>query len=225
MVEIVVTGINNDLTKVTNTMLTLVRPDVFKLEQAILEHNLRTLFQPVVSLKTSAVIGFEGLTRGQEGTPFESPVALLNAAEQNQLSSQLDRNCQRRATSLFSERNLPGKLFLKVLASSIVEGEVTGIAVTTFLEQLNLKPEQIVLEITESQPITNFARIKQHLDTLRSLGFQIAIDDLGEAYASLKLWLELRPDYVKIDKALVSSMHQDSYKLQFVRALPIESTH
>jgi diguanylate cyclase (GGDEF)-like protein len=215
----VVTGNNNDLTKVTDTMLTLVRPDVFRLEQAILEHNLRTVFQPVVSLKTSSVIGFEGLTRGQEGTQFESPVSLFTAAEQHQLSSQLDRNCQRRATSLFAERNLPGKLFLNVLASSIVEGEITGIAVTTFLEQLNLKPEQIVLEITESQPITNFARIKQHLDTLRSIGFQIAIDDLGEAYASLKLWLELRPDYVKIDKAFVSNMHQDSYKLQFVRAI------
>lgn len=96
------TGIDNDLTKVTNTMLTLVRPDVFKLDQAILEHNLRTVFQAVVPLKTSSVIGFEGLTCGHEGTPFESPLALFDAAEQHQQTSQLDRNCQRRTTSLFS---------------------------------------------------------------------------------------------------------------------------
>jgi len=212
-------GTSNDLTKAATTMLTLVRPDVFKPEQAILEHNLRTAFQPVVSLKNVSVIGYEGLTRGEAGTPFESPVTLFEAAERNQLSAQLDRNCQRRATSLFAKQNLPGKLFLNVLASSIVEGELTVIAISSFLDRINLKPQQVVLEITESKPIVNFASIKQHLDTLRSIGFQIAIDDLGEAYASLKLWLELRPDYVKIDKAFVSNMHQDSYKLQFVRAI------
>ncbi len=200
-------------------MLTLVRPDVYKLEQAILERNLRTLFQPVVSLSTKSIIGYEGLTRGEVGTLLESPLALFEAAELNQLSGQLDRNCQRRAISLFSKRRLGGKLFLNVLASSIVDGDPTVNAITTFFERMNLKPDQVVLEITESQPIVNFARIKLHLETLRSIGFQIAIDDLGEAYASLKLWLELRPDYVKIDKAFISRLHEDSYKLQFVRAI------
>lgn len=200
-------------------MLTLVRPDVYKLEQAILEQNLRTIFQPVVSLKTSTIIGYEGLTRGQEGTPLESPLALFAAAEQNGLSTQLDRNCQRRATSLFAERALTGKLFLNVLASSIVDEATTALAITTFLERIRIRPDQVVLEITESQPIVNFANIKRHLETLRSIGFQIAIDDLGEAYASLKLWLELRPDFVKIDKAFVSGLHEDSFKLQFVRAI------
>jgi diguanylate cyclase (GGDEF)-like protein len=200
-------------------MLSLVKSNVLELEQLIHERNLRTFFQPVVSLSDAAILGFEGLTRGQAEAGFESPLALFGAATEAGLESTLDRNCRRAATVRFAERKLEGKLFLNVLASSLADVDTPRFAVTSFLDRLALRPDQIVIEITESQPITNFAGIKKSLTTLRSLGFQIAIDDLGEAYASLKLWLELRPDYVKIDKVFVKGLQTDGFKQQFVRAI------
>ncbi len=208
-------------------MLSLVRTDLTPLEQIIHENRLRTVFQPVVTLNDAGIVGYEGLSRGPANTAYESPMVLFESAAQQGLGPALDRNCRRLATARFAERGLSGKLFLNVLASSLADVDTPRFAVTSFLDRLSLRPDQIVIEITESQPITNFAEIKKSLATLRSIGFQIAIDDLGEAYASLKLWLELRPDYVKIDKCFVQGLHLDSFKQQFVRAIQqiSESTH
>jgi GGDEF domain-containing protein len=53
----------------------------------------------------------------------------------------------------------------------------------------------------------------------RSMGFRVAIDDLGEGFASLRLWSELRPEYVKADKHFVRGIAIDPVKLQFLRAI------
>jgi GGDEF domain-containing protein len=53
----------------------------------------------------------------------------------------------------------------------------------------------------------------------RSMGFRVAIDDLGEGFASLRLWSELRPEFVKADKHFVTGLAQDPVKLQFLRAI------
>ena len=53
----------------------------------------------------------------------------------------------------------------------------------------------------------------------RSMGFRVAIDDLGEGFASLRLWSELRPEFVKADKHFVRGIARDPVKLQFLRAI------
>ena len=53
----------------------------------------------------------------------------------------------------------------------------------------------------------------------RGLGFEVAIDDLGEGFSSLRLWSELRPEFVKIDKHFILGVSQDTLKLEFVRAI------
>ena len=62
------------------------------------------------------------------------------------------------------------------------------------------------------------------LAVLRNMGFTVAIDDLGEGFASLKLWSENASEYVKVDKHFVQQLHRDSFKLQFVRAIHEIST-
>jgi diguanylate cyclase (GGDEF)-like protein len=53
----------------------------------------------------------------------------------------------------------------------------------------------------------------------REVGLQVAIDDLGEGFSSLRLWLELMPEYVKIDKHFIQNINQDPVKLQFVKSI------
>ncbi|MES1987562.1 MAG: EAL domain-containing protein, partial [Pseudomonadota bacterium] len=53
----------------------------------------------------------------------------------------------------------------------------------------------------------------------RNVGFQIALDDLGEGYSTLRLWSELRPEYVKIDKHFIHSINSDPVRLQFVKSI------
>ena len=186
--------------------------------EAISYRQLAAHFQPVVSLQSGALFGFEGLIRGLHAD-WASPSQLFPAAAAAGLANQLDRNARQCTVTRFAELKLPGKLFINVLPSSLLDASVTAYSVASFLDRVQLRPDQIVVEVGESQPMHDLDGIKKSLNVLRSLGFQIAIDDLGEAYASLRLWLELRPDYVKIDKLFVQGIRQDSFKLQFVRAI------
>ncbi len=193
-------------------------PAPLSIAEAVDEAQLDAHYQPVVSLATGAVYGFEGLVRGRHAG-WQSPGELFAAAAEAGLTTQLDLMARRRVVRGFADLVLDGKLFINTLPSSLLDPGVTAYSVAAFLEKLNLRPERLVIEVGESQPMHDLDAIKKSLTVLRSLGFQIAIDDLGEAYASLSLWLELRPDYVKIDKRFVQDVHRDSFKMQFVRAI------
>lgn len=87
------------------------------------------------------------------------------------------------------------------------------------LDALGLAPKDIVIEITEGSSINDFDALRKVIDTYRAMGFGIALDDLGEGFSSLRLWSEIAPDFVKIDKHFIRNIHNDPIKLEFVRAI------
>ncbi len=189
------------------------------LQHVLANGLLNAVFQPIISLKTGAILGVEGLIRGPSQTPIESPSALFSAARRHDLLDSLDAECRRCIVSRYANTDSTGKLFINVLPSSLLALDKPRFDVAVFLEKLSLHPGQIVIEVTESQPFNDFHNLRNSLNMLRAIGFQIAIDDLGEGYASLRLWSELRPDYVKIDKHFIRGLHEDGFKQQFVRAI------
>jgi diguanylate cyclase/phosphodiesterase len=78
---------------------------------------------------------------------------------------------------------------------------------------------RVVFEITEGSPQMDNESVVAGLMTLRERGFKIALDDLGEGFSSLRLWSDVRPDFVKLDKHFVTGIDKDPVKLQFVRSL------
>jgi diguanylate cyclase (GGDEF)-like protein len=80
-------------------------------------------------------------------------------------------------------------------------------------------PKQVVIELTENESFVDRSAAWDALLHYRELGFGIAIDDLGEGFASLRLWSELRPEYVKIDRHFVHGISRDPLKLQMARAI------
>ncbi len=202
----------------TGTSLSTLLSAPPPIEIAIAQDQLTPVFQPIVCLKTCTVYGFEGLIRGKHLT-WEQPSTLFPAAAAAGLSTMLDQNARRSVVNGFAQLGLGAKLFVNILPSSLIKPEVTSFLVSAFLGKANLRPEQIVLEIGESQPIDDLVEIKKSLTILTAMGFRIALDDLGEAYASMRLWLELRPSYVKIDRRFITGIDHDNFKLQFVRAI------
>ena len=77
----------------------------------------------------------------------------------------------------------------------------------------------MVIELTEDYPTLDFQVVHEALMLYRSMGCRIAIDDLGEGFASLRLWSELKPEYVKADKHFVTGISEDPVKMQFLRAI------
>lgn len=69
-------------------------------------------------------------------------------------------------------------------------------------------PERVVVEITEHAPIANYKRLNGALNRLRTLGAQLAIDDAGAGFASLRHILRLAPEFIKLDRSLIAGIEQ-----------------
>lgn len=188
-------------------------------EELIASQGLSAAFQPVITCHSGAIVGYEGLIRGPAESEFEFPAALFAEARRRNANAALEAACLRTITSAFNEAGLKGKLFINVSPEALKGGRLANDVAVGYLRKLGLGPERIVIEITENQPAAGVASLLTSLRRARNLGFEIAIDDLGEGYASLRVWSELQPDFVKIDRHFIDSVHLDPVRFQFVRAI------
>lgn len=186
----------------------------------IIEHRkLSALFQPIIDLKSGEFIGFEGLIRGPSDSPLHSPANLFAAASQQGLQLQLEMLARQTVLEAFAKQSLPGNLFLNVSPETMTHPSFRNGQTLTFINELGIDPRRVVIEITENQPTFDFEGMRNALLHYRSMGFKIAIDDLGEGFSSLRLWSELRPEYIKVDMHFVQGVDSDPIKLQFLKSI------
>ncbi|KAB0496686.1 bifunctional diguanylate cyclase/phosphodiesterase [Pseudomonas vancouverensis] len=183
------------------------------------QSGLHSLFQPIISLSERRIVGYEALTRGPSNSPLHSPVSLFAVARQAGRLSELEIACRESACRRFNEQQLPGLLFLNVSPESLLEAAHQPGRTLQLLEDFGIPPSQVVIELTEQTPTDDFQLLQTALHHYRAMGFSIALDDLGAGYSSLRLWSELRPDYVKIDRHFIDGIHQDALKREFVGSI------
>ncbi len=176
-------------------------------------------FQPIVDLKKGSVIGHEALIRGPAGSVMASPGALFQTAIENNLLHTLELLCRRCSLEKFAELKSEGKLFLNISASLLGTPEHTEGFTSDLLQELGISISDIVIEISEQHPFDQHGLSNNAVQYYRSMGFQVAVDDLGTGYSGLKLWSDLKPEYVKIDKHFVSRIDCEPVKREFVRAI------
>ena len=169
-------------------------------------------YQPIVSLASGRIAGFEALTRWQHPerglVPPEHFIAL---AEETGLVVQLgwlvlDRACRQACQwqerfptdpPYFMSVNVSGKLFAQ-------EGAVEKLL--RILEASRLPPESLRLEVTESVVLHHGDEVMRRLRLLRDFGVQLSIDDFGTGYSSLSYLQRFRYDELKIDRSFVSDI-------------------
>ena len=189
------------------------------LQDILKQRDLSALFQPVMDFSSGAIFGFEGLIRGPADNPLHSPINLFGAAKQQGLSLEIEMLCRQIVLESFAAQNLPGKLFLNVSPEALTHPSFKNGQTLIYLENLGIDPQRVIIEITENQPTFDFEGMRNALLHYRSMGFQIAIDDLGEGFSSLRLWSELRPEFVKVDMHFVQGVNADPLKQQFLRSI------
>lgn len=180
---------------------------------------LRTVFQPILGFGTRSYLGYEALIRGPAGSPLEYPQALFDAAARFDQTVELERACRERSLRAYAASGLTGKLFLNVSPQCLADPALLDGETLALLREVGLAPGSIVLEITENQKISDFTRVRHLLDHYRGLGYEIAIDDLGEGFSNLRLWTELHPQYVKIDRHFISGIRDNPLKFHLVRSI------
>ncbi|MGK9064337.1 bifunctional diguanylate cyclase/phosphodiesterase [Stutzerimonas chloritidismutans] len=186
----------------------------------ILAHgDITTLFQPIVSLSGRSILGYEALSRGPSNTSLHSPINLLAAARHAGRLNELEMTCRECASRRYSQLDLQGKLFLNVSPETLLDVTHKPGRTLELLEQYGIAPSQVVIELTEQTPTDDFELLDAALHHYRDMGFSIALDDLGAGYSSLRMWSELRPDYVKIDRYFIDGIHRDAVKREFVGSI------
>jgi EAL domain-containing protein (putative c-di-GMP-specific phosphodiesterase class I) len=188
-------------------------------QDLILAEDIAILYEPIVNLTTREILGHEALVRGPHKSEFHSPDHLFQLAEETGLVFELDCLCRR--TALRGARGLEAgrKLFLNCLPTAIHDPAFRGEVLQKTLQDLRLRPEDLVFEISERESIDNFSIFREISDHYKSLGFQIALDDTGVAYGSLEAVMELAPDFIKVDLSLVRGIDTDPPRQELLRAL------
>ncbi|MEA5669916.1 bifunctional diguanylate cyclase/phosphodiesterase [Pseudomonas sp. MH2] len=189
------------------------------LSAILAQRSIHSLFQPIICLSERRILGYEALSRGPSNSPLHSPLNLFAIARQAGRLGELEVLCRENACRRFSELGLEGKLFLNVSPESLLEPHYPSGRTLKMLEQVGLQPSRVVIELTEQTPTDDFQLLSNALHHYRDMGFSIALDDLGAGYSSLRLWSELRPNYVKIDRHFIDGIHQDPLKREFVGSI------
>ncbi|NRH26622.1 bifunctional diguanylate cyclase/phosphodiesterase [Pseudomonas sp. MS19] len=186
----------------------------------ILAHgDLHSVFQPIVSLSQRSILGYEALTRGPSNSPLHSPINLFAIARLAGRLSELELACRESACKRFNQLGLSGKLFLNISPDSLMEPDHKPGCTLKMLQTHGIAPSNVVIELTEHSPTHDFQLLDTALHHYRAMGFNIALDDLGAGYSSLRLWSELRPDFVKIDRHFIDGIHLDPVKREFVGSI------
>jgi diguanylate cyclase (GGDEF)-like protein len=189
------------------------------LKEILLQRKLTALFQPILDLSSGEFLGYEGLIRGPANSPLHSPANLFSSAAEQGLSLEMEMLCRQIVLETFSLLNLPGNLFLNVSPETLTHPSFKNGQTLEYLAQLGISPGRVIIEITENQPTYDFVAMRSALLHYRSMGFKIAIDDLGEGFSSLRLWSELRPEFIKIDMHFVQGVDTDPIKRQFLKSI------
>jgi EAL domain-containing protein (putative c-di-GMP-specific phosphodiesterase class I) len=175
--------------------------------------SLHVVFQPIVSLAGHSIYGYEALMRTNDPV-LPSPGDLLNAAEKLGRIFDVGRLVRRWAGELF--RTCPDRclLFLNLHPEDLGDPELFDAA-----SPLSDIADRVVLEVTERSSLGGITEVGQRIQSLRSRGFRIAVDDLGAGYAGLSSFALLEPDLVKLDMTLTRNIHASPVKQKLVASM------
>lgn len=192
-----------------------------ELDSIIKRQRLTPLYQPIVDMANGCLLGVEALIRGPLDSPLHSPAALFKAAIRDDQLYALDLACREAAIAGFASQPHDPELllFVNITPAGLQAEKSQQGATARFLAEHGLTPRQVVIELSEQYAIDDPELLKAAVAHYRQLGFLVALDDLGAGYSSLKLWSQLRPDIVKIDRYFVSEIHTDPTRKAFVRSL------
>lgn len=192
-----------------------------QLKEILNGDQLYPVFQPIVSMEGASIFAHEGLIRGPQGTPLHTPDALLKAAAQEGLSYELEFACAVAVMRTWGLLQAPGRLFVNLSANALTQlfHERGPQVLLDLLHRLRIVPRKLVLEITEHERVTDMDQLAEIVQRVRSVGVALALDDFGDGRSSLRLWSQLRPEFVKIDKYFTKAISAHADKLKTLQAL------
>ncbi len=187
----------------------------------ISQQALRVFFQPIVALNNATIFAHEALIRGPAGSAEEFPDVLFATANRENMRAELEMACLQAALRRVRQQAIPGYLFLNLSGKVLltVAHEWGTDALLRWFDSEGVPLSKLVIEITEHDRVSDVDYLKSVVDCLRARGIGFALDDFGDGHSSLRLWAEIQPSFVKIDKFFTSGLADSNYKARTLRAL------
>jgi EAL domain-containing protein (putative c-di-GMP-specific phosphodiesterase class I) len=173
------------------------------------EAEFWSVYQPIVSLADRSVVAHEALLRGVVDGREVGGGDLFFVAEQAGWLHRLDRIGRESAVAGAVPWLGDDDLFVNFNPTSILRPQVCLASTERVVHETGIDPSQLVFEVVESHAIADRGHLVSILDHYRSLGWRVALDDVGSGWSSLSLLAAVRPEVVKLDKALVQELPDD----------------
>jgi PAS domain S-box-containing protein len=185
-----------------------IEADWARIERTIANGAFHPVFQPIVDLGTGAIVGHEALTRFDDGLAPEHVFAMAARCDHG-----IALEVATIKAALEAATRLPtgSSIHINVSPGLILANEILG--------RLLARPGlEVVLEVTEHERVADYSKLRA---AVRGLGTEarIAVDDAGSGFASLRHILELRPEVVKLDRALVAGIDDDPARQALVAGM------
>lgn len=194
---------------------------VSALGQIIAQRKLFPVFQPIAKLADCAVYAHEALIRGPEGSSLHTPDALFAQANVEALTFELELTCLVVILQRWGALTQRGRLFINISGHALVRLiKQSGLhPLNRLMRRWGISSRQLVLEITEHERMLDMKALVDAVTAVRRFGIQIALDDFGDGRSSLRLWSEVRPEVVKIDKYFTKHISTHADKVKTIQAL------
>jgi diguanylate cyclase (GGDEF)-like protein/PAS domain S-box-containing protein len=194
-----------------------------ELRHAIDTEQMSMYFQPIVDSATYATAGFESLIRWPHPTRgLLTPGQFLGVAEEAGLQSQLDAVALKITCSQMARwaARYPLANELYVSSNKVPKNFPQFVQqIREIVASTGLPPGLLVVEVVESVLLDDADGALQAIEALKEMGVRVAIDDFGTGYSSLSYLTQFRPDTLKIDRAFVSLLPEDTATASVVQAI------
>jgi len=185
---------------------------------------LTSVYQPIVDAQTLTVFGYEALLRTTQDAPLTSVAEIFEVARAADLLPHTDLAARKTAIAGAGAIDPSAHLFINFVPSSIYDPQACLRSTIAALEEAGIEHDRVIFEVVESEKVEDAGYLVDILRAYRNAGFKVALDDLGSGFASLNLLHELRPDFVKLDIALVRDIDRDPFKAMLAAKL-IQASH
>jgi len=190
-----------------------------KLKEIIKNEEIRSVFQPIISLRDGSVLGYEALSRGPHGTELENPEMLFAVAEATKNLWDLERLCRSKALHAMQMSKTNATLFLNVNPNIIEDEKFQKGFTKEYLKDFDIDPKKIIFEITERSAVSKIKEFKEIIENYKGQNYKIAIDDAGAGYSGLNMISDVHPHYLKLDMNLIRDIDKDSMKQALVKGM------
>ena len=195
------------------------------LRGALEREEFRNFYQPIVSLDSGQIVGFEALLRWQHPTRgLVGPEEFILVAEETGLIRELGwwnlREACRQMSDWRTGPNGRPDLIISVnlSAKQFLQPNLV-VDIQKLLHELSLSPDALKLEITESAVMADPSAAVEMLQEIKSIGIHLAIDDFGTGYSSLSYLHRFPLDTLKIDRSFIREMQEDGEGMEIARTI------